>query len=72
MGSLLVHDSNEAPAIRMRSVNIRPGKYYDIFIEKQTTILLPLPYQTDCVITCTFNDVFQADVCIYLGELCEN
>lgn len=48
-GSMIIHDSNEAPGIRGKSFSILPGHFYSFFIVKQTTELLPSPYATDCV-----------------------
>jgi hypothetical protein len=49
LGHAIVHDFDEIPVVREKSFLIRPGFYYEFFINKQTDLLLPFPFSTDCV-----------------------
>ncbi|KAI1303569.1 hypothetical protein HDE_02112 [Halotydeus destructor] len=48
-GSVVIHDTNMAPTIRFKSIQLLPGHFYELFITKTTSDLLPAPYLTDCM-----------------------
>ena len=48
-GHIVIHDDDQSPPIREKNFYIYPGFYYEFFILKQSDILLPKPYATDCV-----------------------
>lgn len=48
-GYIIIHDDHESPPVRERSLLVYPGYYYEFFISKQTDLLLPAPYITDCI-----------------------
>lgn len=47
-GSVSVHDPDQIRMGRLQSIPLRPGKYYEIYIEETESLLLPFPYDTDC------------------------
>lgn len=48
-GVINIHDADEVPPVRERSLVIYPGYYYDFFVTKQSERLLEHPFATDCV-----------------------
>ena len=47
-GLVSVHDSDQIRLGRLQSVTLRPGKYYEIYIEEQESQLLRAPFDTNC------------------------
>lgn len=48
-GQIVVHDSSMAPTVRLKALEIQPGYFYDFFLTKSSSDLLPAPYVTDCL-----------------------
>lgn len=47
-GNIAVHDNADIPNTLTNSYYIRPGRYYEVYIRRQTTEMLPPPYETMC------------------------
>lgn len=48
-GEIDIHDPTIIPSIRSKSINIQPGKYYEIYIQEQVSQLLEAPYRSKCI-----------------------
>lgn len=47
-GTITIHDPTESPDTRKRRYLIHPGNYYEFYITKQISQLLPFPFQSNC------------------------
>jgi hypothetical protein len=48
LGSVSVHDTDQIRLGRLQSTKLKPGFYYEIYIEQQESQLLEAPYETNC------------------------
>lgn len=48
-GHIIIHDDDQSPPVREKNFYIYPGNYYEFFVLKQSDILLPKPFSTDCI-----------------------